>query len=86
MVKETTFPFDLSGRTAMMFVQATQEAFKGPIQLGSPSRRVNAKSLLGVLSLGIKKGDTISVFYQEEADFRVMEEIINSLKEELQYE
>lgn len=85
MVKELTFPFDLSGRTAMFFVQATQEALKTPIQMGSFNRRVNAKSLLGILSLGIKKGDTVSVFYQEEENLRVMEEIINSLREELQW-
>ena len=85
MVKELTFPFNLSGRTAMLFVQATQEALKTSIQMGDLNRRVNAKSLLGILSLGVKKEDTISVFYQEEEDFKVMEEIINSLREELQW-
>lgn len=85
MVKELTFPFDLFGRTAMLFVHGTQEVLKNPIQLGNSNRRVNAKSLLGILSLGIKKGDTISVFYQGEEDFRVMEEIINLLQEELQW-
>lgn len=85
MVKELTLPFDLSGRTAMLFVQAIQEALKTPIQIGDLNRRVNAKSLLGILSLGVKKRDTVSVFYQEEGDLRVMEEIINSLREELQW-
>ena len=85
MVKELIFPFDLSGRTAMLFVQATQEALKTPIQMGDLNRRVNAKSLLGILSLGIKKGDTVSIFYQEEKYLGVMEEIIKSLQEELQW-
>ena len=84
MVKELTFPFNLSGRTAALFEQEIQNTLKNTIQLERFNRRVNAKSLLGVLSLGIKKGDTVSVFYQDE-DFRVIEKIINSLQEELQW-
>lgn len=82
MVKELTFPFNLSGRTAALFEQEIQNTLKNNVQLERFNRRVNAKSLLGVLSLGIKKGDTVSVIYQDE-DFRVIEKIINSLKEEL---
>ena len=82
MVKELTFPFDLSGRTAALFEQEIQNTLKNTVQLEKFNRRVNAKSLLGILSLGIKKGDTVSVFYQDE-DFRVIEKIINSLQEEL---
>lgn len=84
MVKELTFPFDLSGRTAILFEQEIQNTLKNTVQLEKFNRRVNAKSLLGILSLGIKKGDTVSVFYQDE-DFRVIEKIINSLQEELQW-
>lgn len=82
MVKELTFPFNLSGRTAALFEQEIQNTLKNTVQLERFNRRVNAKSLLGVLSLGIKKGDTVSVVYQDE-DFRVIEKIINSLQEEL---
>ena len=82
MVKELTFPFNLSGRTAALFEQEIQNTLKNTVQLEKFNRRVNAKSLLGVLSLGIKKGDTVSVVYQDE-DFRVIEKIINSLQEEL---
>ena len=78
MVKELTFPFSLSGRTAALFEQEIQNTLKNTVQLERFNRRVNAKSLLGVLSLGIKKGDTVSVVYQDE-DFRVIEKIINSL-------
>ena len=84
MVKELTFPFNLSGRTAALFEQEIQNTLKNTVQLERFNRRVNAKSLLGVLSLGIKKGDTVSVIYQDE-DFRVIEKIINSLKEELKW-
>ena len=84
MVKELTFPFNLSGRTAALFEQEIQNTIKNTVQLEKFNRRVNAKSLLGVLSLGIKKGDTVSVVYQDE-DFQVIEKIINSLQEELQW-
>ena len=82
MVKELTFPFNLSGRTAALFEQEIQNTLKNTVQLERFNRRVNAKSILGALSLGIKKGDTVSVVYQDE-DFQVIEKIINSLKEEL---
>ena len=82
MVKELTFPFNLSGRTAALFEQEIQNTLKNTVQLERFNRRVNAKSLLGVLSLGIKKGDTVSIVYQDE-DFQVIEKIINSLQEEL---
>ena len=84
MVKELTFPFNLSGRTAALFEQEIQNTLKNTVQLEKFNRRVNAKSLLGILSLGIKKGDTVSIVYQDE-DFRVIEKIINSLQEELQW-
>ena len=82
MVKELTFPFNLSGRTAALFEQEIQNTLKNTVQLERFNRRVNAKSLLGVLSKKNKKGDTVSVVYQDE-DFRVIEKIINSLQEEL---
>ena len=84
MVKELTFPFNLSGRTVILFEQEIQNTLKNTVQLEKFNRRVNAKSILGVLSLGIKKGDTVSVVYQDE-DFQVIEKIINSLKEELKW-
>ena len=82
MEKELTFPFDLSGRLAIYFVQNVQNAVLNQIQIGSSSRRVNAKSLLGVLSLGIKTGDKVSVFYKREEDFVVIEEIVRLLNDE----
>lgn len=82
MEKELTFPFDLSGRLAIYFVQNVQNAVLNQIQIGSSSRRVNAKSLLGVLSLGIKTGDKVSVFYKREEDFVAIEEIVRLLNDE----
>ena len=50
----------LHARPATFFIQKANE-FKSSIWVEKEERRVNAKSLLGVLSLGIVKGMTITV-------------------------
>ena len=47
-------------RPATFFIQKANE-FKSGIWVEKDERRVNAKSLLGVLSLGITKGTTITL-------------------------
>ena len=50
----------LHARPATFFIQKANE-FKSSIWIERDERRVNAKSLLGVLSLGIVKGTTITL-------------------------
>ena len=50
----------LHARPATFFIQKANE-FKSSIWVEKDERRVNAKSLLGVLSLGIVKGMTITI-------------------------
>ena len=50
----------LHARPAPYFIQKANE-FKSGIWVEMEERRVNAKSLLGVLSLGIVKGTTITL-------------------------
>ena len=50
----------LHSRPATFFIQKANE-FKSGIWVEKDERRVNAKSLLGVLSLGITKGTTITL-------------------------
>lgn len=50
----------LHARPATYFIQKANE-FKSDIWVEKEERRVNAKSLLGVLSLGIVKGTTITL-------------------------
>ena len=50
----------LHARPATYFIQKANE-FKSSIWVEKEERRVNAKSLLGVLSLGIVKGTNISL-------------------------
>ena len=50
----------LHARPATFFVQKAN-SYKGSVWVEKGDRRVNAKSLLGVLSLGIGKGTTITL-------------------------
>ena len=50
----------LHARPATFFIQKANE-FKSSVWVEKEERRVNAKSLLGVLSLGIVKGTTITL-------------------------
>ncbi len=50
----------LHARPATFFIQKANE-FKSSIWVEKDDRRVNAKSLLGVLSLGIVKGTSINI-------------------------
>ncbi len=50
----------LHARPATFFIQKANE-FKSSIWVEKEERKVNAKSLLGILSLGITRGTTITV-------------------------
>ena len=50
----------LHARPATFFIQKANE-FKSSIWIEKEDRRVNAKSLLGVLSLGIVKGTAVNL-------------------------
>lgn len=70
----------LHARPATFFIQKANE-FKSSIWVEKEERRVNAKSLLGVLSLGIVGGTTIRVIADgpdEEAAVEALEKLVNS--------
>lgn len=50
----------LHARPATFFIQKANE-YKSSIWVGRDDRKVNAKSLLGVLSLGITKGSEVEI-------------------------
>ena len=57
---QVTNQVGLYARPATFFIQCAN-GFKSTILVEKEERRVNAKSLLGVLSLGIVKGTTITL-------------------------
>ena len=70
----------LHARPATFFIQKAN-SFKSSIWVEKEDCRVNAKSLLGVLSLGIVKGTTITLIADgadEEAAVTGLAELINS--------
>ncbi|MBE6790191.1 MAG: HPr family phosphocarrier protein [Clostridia bacterium] len=70
----------LHARPATFFIQKANE-FKSSIWVEKEERRANAKSLLGVLSLGIKGGTTIKIVadgVDEEIAMAKLEELIVS--------
>ena len=70
----------LHARPATFFIQKANE-FKSSIWVEKEERRVNAKSLLGVLSLGIVKGTEITIIADgtdEEAAITTLSELIDS--------
>ena len=70
----------LHARPATFFIQKANE-FKSSIWVEREDRRVNANSLLGVLSLGIVKGTTVSLIADgadEEAAVEALVELINT--------
>ena len=69
----------LHNRQATYFVQKANE-FESTISLESGSRRMNAKSLLGIMSLSIVTGATVNL----SAEGRDAEEALNALEALLQ--
>ncbi|MBO6141065.1 MAG: HPr family phosphocarrier protein [Ruminococcus sp.] len=70
----------LHARPATFFIQKANE-FKSSIWIEKEERRVNAKSLLGILSLGIVGGTTIRVIADgsdEEAAVDGLVELVES--------
>ena len=74
----------LHARPATFFVQRAN-SFKCSIWMEKADRKVNAKSLLGVLSLGIMKGMTVTLIADGADENEAMDsivELINSAFEE----
>ena len=70
----------LRARPATFFIQKANE-FKCSIQVERDERRVNAKSLLGVLSLGIVKGTEVTIIADgadEKEAIEALCELVNS--------
>ena len=65
----------LHARPATFFIQKANE-FKSGIWIEREERKVNAKSLLGVLSLGVVKGGEIDIIAEGEDEAEALEALI----------
>ena len=71
----------LHARPATFFIQKSNE-FKSSIWVEKDERRVNAKSLLGVLSLGITKGTTITLIADGADEKAAIEGLVSLIESE----
>ena len=82
--KEILVPYSLFGRNATTFINKITSVDGGIwIESEEMNRRCDAKSLLGVLSLGIRKGTIIKVYTDgknPEDVFKYVEYALHSLE------
>ena len=72
----------LHARPATFFIQKSNE-FKSSIWVEKGDRRINAKSLLGILSLGIIKGTEIKIIADGVDGEAAVSSLINLIENEL---
>ena len=72
----------LHARPATFFIQKSNE-FKSSIWVEKADRRINAKSLLGILSLGIIKGTQIRITADGVDEQVAVSSLINLIENEL---
>ncbi|MEL7610322.1 MAG: HPr family phosphocarrier protein [Bacillota bacterium] len=66
----------LRARNAAVFVQ-TASAFSSQMLIEKGNKKVNAKSIMGVLSLGVGRGDTIHLIVTGEDEQAALETMQN---------
>lgn len=69
----------LHARPATFFIQRAN-SFKSSIWVEKDDRKVNAKSLLGVLSLGIVKGTTITIIADGTDDEEAVKTLVSVIE------
>ena len=69
----------LHARPATFFIQKANE-FKSSIWIERDERKVNAKSLLGVLSLGVVKGGEVNIIVDGEDEAEAMEALLHLIE------
>ena len=69
----------LHARPATFFIQKANE-YKSSIWVEKDERRVNAKSLLGVLSLGIVKGTSINLIADGPDEEEAVSQLVDLVK------
>jgi len=78
--KSILIPRDLHARPATLLIQKTQAFPDTRIYLLKDNKKIEANSLIGILSLGMKQGDTVTI----ETEGEKSEEALNVLSAFLQ--
>lgn len=77
ITKQITCNRDIKGRTAANFIKQANN-FKGSLFCQKGERRVNGKSLLGILSLDICKRDKVTIFCEDEFTLDIIEKFLQN--------
>ncbi|MBQ7256052.1 MAG: HPr family phosphocarrier protein [Oscillospiraceae bacterium] len=72
----------LYNRQATYFIQKANE-FKSSIWLAVEDHKINAKSLLGVLSMGVNKGTSVSLIAEGPDEAEAVEALSDMLQKEV---
>jgi len=79
IVRNITMKVDLNGRTASFFVQQANR-YNSELFLEKHNKKINAKSIMGVLTLIIRKGENIT-FYAKGKDAKEASETLITILE-----
>jgi len=79
---EITNRTGLHARPAAKFVQKAGQ-FDSKINIVFDEKEVNAKSIMGVMSLGVGKGNTILIKADGEDESEAMKELVNFIETEM---
>jgi phosphotransferase system HPr (HPr) family protein len=69
----------LEARSVALFVQ-TASKFASRIQIQVETKKVNAKSIMGVISLGVLEGQEVAISAEGEDEEQAVSELIGFLK------
>jgi phosphocarrier protein HPr len=67
----------LHARPASLFAQAAAKA-SGAVTVAKGAKQVNAASILSVISLGVNKGDSITIASEDESALDALEQILTT--------
>lgn len=75
----------LHARPASSFVAVAQK-FESEIQLAKDGNAINAKSIIGILGLGVSLGDQVEIIAEGNDEAEAVEALVHLVKEELKHQ
>ncbi|MFZ5966439.1 MAG: HPr family phosphocarrier protein [Bacillota bacterium] len=69
----------LHARPAALFVQMTNK-YDSDVFLEKGTKKINAKSIMGVMSLGVSKGETVTIITDGPDEQEAMEALVNLIE------
>lgn len=77
------FKIGIHSRPAVLLIQKAKSFSKTKVFIEKNKKKIQAKSLIGILSLGIVEGDTITLITEGKNEKKALNELTNLIKEKL---